>query len=128
MTRTARAAYPRAVIKDRSESRTGRDPSVRKSGAGHYNWGPLVDMIGINVIDKDMEVKSPSESLINSNSVTRCKHPFRSFMSPHSFILAAVSPQRQHEKRKIPTPEEVTKARMFRKNAFKANGTSHSNS
>ncbi|KAJ2922905.1 hypothetical protein H1R20_g14165, partial [Candolleomyces eurysporus] len=33
MTRTARAAYPRAVMKDRSESRSGLDSSLRKGGA-----------------------------------------------------------------------------------------------
>lgn len=43
MTRTARAAYPRAVIKDRSESRTGTYDMARKSGAGQHNWGSLAD-------------------------------------------------------------------------------------
>ena len=43
MTRTARAAYPRAVLKDRSESRSGLDPSIRKHGAGQHNWGSLAD-------------------------------------------------------------------------------------
>ena len=43
MTRTARAAYPRAVNKDRSESRSGLDTSMRKSGAGHHNWGSIAD-------------------------------------------------------------------------------------
>ncbi|RXW20231.1 hypothetical protein EST38_g5621 [Candolleomyces aberdarensis] len=43
MTRTARAAHPRAVMKDRSESRSGLDSSLRKGGAGGHNWGSLSD-------------------------------------------------------------------------------------
>ena len=43
MTRTARAAYPRAVLKDRSESRSGLDSSIRKDGAGQHNWGSIAD-------------------------------------------------------------------------------------
>lgn len=43
MTRTARAAYPRAVLKDRSESRSGLDTSIRKDGAGQHNWGSIAD-------------------------------------------------------------------------------------
>ena len=43
MTRTARAAYPRAVLRDRSESRSGIDTSIRKDGAGQHNWGSIAD-------------------------------------------------------------------------------------
>lgn len=43
MTRTERAAYPRALNRDRSTSRTGLDPSIRKGGAGNHNWGSLAD-------------------------------------------------------------------------------------
>jgi hypothetical protein len=43
MTRTARAAYPRAVIRDRSESRSGLDTTIRKDGAGQHNWGSIAD-------------------------------------------------------------------------------------
>jgi hypothetical protein len=43
MTRTARAAYPRAVLRDRSESRSGLDSSIRKDGAGQHNWGSIAD-------------------------------------------------------------------------------------
>lgn len=43
MTRTARAAYPRAVLKDRSECRSGLNSSIRKDGAGQHNWGSIAD-------------------------------------------------------------------------------------
>ncbi|TRM63506.1 hypothetical protein BD626DRAFT_494535 [Schizophyllum amplum] len=41
MTRTARALSTRALLKDRSVSRTGLDASLRKHGAGTHNWGAL---------------------------------------------------------------------------------------
>ena len=45
MTRTARAAFPRALVKDRSESKSGHrdDKHVRKDGAGAHGWGSLAD-------------------------------------------------------------------------------------
>jgi len=43
MTRTSRSAFPRALHKDRSESKSGMDKSLRKGGAGTYNWGALAD-------------------------------------------------------------------------------------
>ncbi|EMD36829.1 hypothetical protein CERSUDRAFT_83858 [Gelatoporia subvermispora B] len=41
MTRTERAAYPRAIIKDHSEPRNGMDRHIPKGGAGQHNWGSL---------------------------------------------------------------------------------------
>ena len=95
MTRTARAAYPRAVIKDRSESRTGLDPSIRKSGAGHHNWGSLADALRLDeaaIGDEELEITEVpvSPSLADStSSSTRCKHAFHSLFSAsitHSFL------------------------------------------
>jgi hypothetical protein len=45
MTRTARAAFPRAIFKDRSESKSGHrdDKHVRKDGAGAHSWGSIAD-------------------------------------------------------------------------------------
>ena len=51
MTRTARASYPRAAMKDRSENRTGLDPSMRKNGAGQHNWGSMQD-------ERDLELSA----------------------------------------------------------------------
>jgi len=41
MTRTERSLSPRAIIKDRSESKTGMDKALRKGGAGGHNWGNI---------------------------------------------------------------------------------------
>jgi len=41
MTRTERSLSPRAIIKDRSESKSGMDKALRKGGAGGHNWGNI---------------------------------------------------------------------------------------
>jgi len=41
MTRTERSLSPRAIIKDRSESKSGMDKGLRKGGAGSHNWGNI---------------------------------------------------------------------------------------
>jgi len=41
MTRTERSLTPRAIIKDRSESKSGMDKALRKGGAGGHNWGNI---------------------------------------------------------------------------------------
>lgn len=43
MTRTERATSLRAIVKDRSESKTGIDKHTPKNGAGTHNWGSLMD-------------------------------------------------------------------------------------
>jgi hypothetical protein len=43
MTRTERATSLRAILKDRSESKTGIDKHTPKNGAGPHNWGSLMD-------------------------------------------------------------------------------------
>ncbi|KZV92346.1 hypothetical protein EXIGLDRAFT_749733 [Exidia glandulosa HHB12029] len=43
MTRTERATHPRALVKDRSESKSGLDKRVQKNGAGAHGWGSLAD-------------------------------------------------------------------------------------
>lgn len=43
MTRTERAGFPRALLRDRSESKSGLDKSVRKNGSGQHNWGSIND-------------------------------------------------------------------------------------
>ena len=142
MTRTARAAYPRAVIKDRSESRSGLDSSLRKAGAGHHNWGSLADEQQLEFAalnDRTFEEEELSEPYAaiaeDTNSTrsyatvaaedtnsTRCKFHF----SVHATYLfnatAAVSPGAKTEVSSEMSEEELEKARQFRKNAFKKAG------
>lgn len=41
MTRTERAAFPAAVVKDHAVSKTGLNNRTPKGGAGPNNWGSL---------------------------------------------------------------------------------------
>jgi hypothetical protein len=102
MTRTARAAYPRAVIKDRSESRSGLDSSLRKAGAGHHNWGSLADERQLEFAalnDQTFEEEELTESVTaataedtNSTRSTRCKFHF-SLHTTYLFMPPQPSPQ-----------------------------------
>lgn len=47
MTRTQRAISPRAILKDRSESKSGYDKSLRKEGAGPHNWGSMREELSL---------------------------------------------------------------------------------
>ncbi|KAJ3864230.1 hypothetical protein EV359DRAFT_64197 [Lentinula novae-zelandiae] len=55
MTRTARAAFPRAIIKDRSQSRSGFTKEMKKGGAGSHNWGKLGEIENENELEYDSE-------------------------------------------------------------------------
>lgn len=64
MTRTERAAFPRAVVKDRSESKSGLDKSIRKGGAGQHNWGRLSDerdLEDAGLADEEMDFAQAQE-------------------------------------------------------------------
>jgi len=97
MTRTARAAYPRALVKDAHESRSGLDNGMRKQGAGHHNWGSLADEHDLETQALDDENVEEEETSVTSASVntdrSRCKshldlaHGPRSLM-PIAFLLS----------------------------------------
>lgn len=60
MTRTARAAYPRAIIKDRSEAKNAMNKRIPKSGAGGHNWGDLqheYDYVEAALRDEEAELR-----------------------------------------------------------------------
>ncbi|KAF9453379.1 hypothetical protein P691DRAFT_792830 [Macrolepiota fuliginosa MF-IS2] len=103
MTRTERAAYPRALNRDRSESRTGLDPNLRKRGAGNHNWGSLADEQRLEagaLDDENMELAEEVEGKVGVEPAERS----RSGSSATSNSL---------------TEEERERARQLRKNAFK---------
>jgi len=116
MTRTERAAYPRALNRDRSESRNGLDASLRKGGAGSHNWGSIADEQRLEDDALGDEPVEPSAELVEGTRVlavglepsnTSPKPP----MERKSSDSSATSNQ--------PTDEEREKARQLRKNAFK---------
>lgn len=55
MTRTERSLSPRAIIKDRSESKSGMDKALRKGGAGSHNWGNIDQEYYLEAIDDEQE-------------------------------------------------------------------------
>lgn len=57
MTRTERSLSPRAIIKDRSESKSGMDKALRKGGAGSHNWGNINDeyLIEAEALDDEQQ-------------------------------------------------------------------------
>ena len=84
MTRTARAAFPRAIIKDRSESKTGLDKSLRKNGAGHHNWGSLAHedaLVSAALEDGELELRVEESGSDTTGSQTDCMFPAHSRLS-----------------------------------------------
>ncbi|QRV85036.1 peptidyl-prolyl isomerase D (cyclophilin D) [Ceratobasidium sp. AG-Ba] len=68
MTRTERAAYPRALAKDRSEARNGYDRSLKKGGAG--GWGTLDDDIAVQQEDYDAHEREEARDEVNDAVTT----------------------------------------------------------
>lgn len=103
MTRTERAGFPRALLRDRSESKSGLDKSVRKNGSGQHNWGSINDeryLEAAALADEEEEFEESTTDQQRNNSV--------------------------HKKPKLEkransfTEEERESARQIRKNALKA--------
>lgn len=104
MTRTERAGFPRALLRDRSESKSGLDKSVRKNGSGQHNWGSINDERYLEAAaladGEEEEFEEDTTGQQRNNSV--------------------------HEKPKLEkrinslTEEERESARQIRKNALKA--------
>ncbi|KAE9410066.1 hypothetical protein BT96DRAFT_931535 [Gymnopus androsaceus JB14] len=95
MTRTARATYPRAALKDRSQSRSGLDKSLKKNGAGKGNWGTLGD-VGY---DEEFYEEEASENLSVSEEGSEASSP----LEPKPSMLDG---------------KDVEAARAFRKRAL----------
>ncbi|KAH8102041.1 hypothetical protein BXZ70DRAFT_1076638 [Cristinia sonorae] len=99
MTRTERAAFPRAIIKDRTESRSGMDKRTPKQGAGPHNWGSLIDERELeDGADYDEAQELEAEGI---------RKP---------------SPPAVERRTSSVSEEDREKAREFRKNAFKTEG------
>ncbi|EEB93603.1 hypothetical protein MPER_07712, partial [Moniliophthora perniciosa FA553] len=104
MTRTERSAYPRAVLRDRSLSRSGLEKGFRKEGGGAHNWGRLDDELehefaALDDENLEHEEEAISASASSADSVADKVPP----LSPNSSMTEA----------------EIEAANQFRKNAFK---------
>jgi len=108
MTRTERSSYPRAVKKDRSESKTGMDKSLRKDGAGPHNWGALKDELELERAADDDEGLEEEEFEGTEDT-------------PNAAVRPGVDiPADAGTKGGVST-EEVEKARQFRAKGLKEN-------
>ncbi|KAI0752589.1 hypothetical protein C8Q80DRAFT_1117971 [Daedaleopsis nitida] len=71
MTRTARATYPNALNKDRSEAKNGMDKHIPKKGAGPHNWGRLEDELALEnaaLDDEEAEFEDATGVSINAQA------------------------------------------------------------
>ncbi|KAJ3722542.1 hypothetical protein EV361DRAFT_893868 [Lentinula raphanica] len=99
MTRTARATYPRAALKDRSQSRSGMDKSLKKDGAGRANWGKLGE-----VEYDDAEYDEDFQEEVTQNL--------------DASEAGSESSMTSEPKHSLSSEEEIEAARAFRKQAL----------
>jgi len=110
MTRTARSAFPRALVKDRSESKSGHrdDKHVRKDGAGPHGWGSLADEKALEEAafnDEQLEFYGDGSS------------------QPSEVIeIGKLSGSESNASSSSTSGEELESAKEFRKNALKGKG------
>jgi len=111
MTRTARAAFPRALLKDRSESKSGHrdDKHVRKDGAGAHGWGSFADEKALEdaaLLDEQQELYEEYTS--GSSDLGEV------VKTPGVLVRTTSSSST--------SGEELESAKEFRKNALKGEG------
>jgi len=104
MTRTERSAFPRALVKDRSESKSGLDKSIRKNGGGHHNWGSLADETYLEAAAMEDEQRDLEEAAGETTAVAKTE---------------AVRAPSLERKTSSFTEEEQQNAKQFRQNALK---------
>ncbi|CAE6512195.1 unnamed protein product, partial [Rhizoctonia solani] len=113
MTRTERAAYPRAMLKDRlnsSEARNGMDKSMKKGGAAG-GWGTLHDEIEVghdNYDERDEARDEVGDNMTTSSGLSDARK----------------SPELPRRSSITMTDEEKRDAKEFRAGAFKHGGKS----
>ena len=130
MTRTERAAFPRAILKDRyvldyfcahfdsffasrSESKSGLDKSLRKSGGGAHNWGSIKDELALEQSALDDELLDSQELSVVTDDVNQAVRPS---------VEGPVDDNESVKSTGSPTDEEVEKAREFRAHGLKGDG------
>ena len=118
MTRTERAAFPRALMRDRSESKSGLDKSLRKGGSGHHNWGSILDEGYL----ESAAVEDEEQALATEQD----RRDSRAFIASLDYSLAhfltSVDKHDSERRSNSLTEEEKRFARDFRKTALKGQG------
>ncbi|GBE79832.1 hypothetical protein BKA93DRAFT_821526 [Sparassis latifolia] len=107
MTRTARASFPRAILKDRAESKSGMDKRTPKNGAGPHNWGALVD-------ERELEDAADMDEELEHDEFEQTS-PLRSPPAP-------ASPEPVQRRTLSLSDADLQSAREFRKKALRSEG------
>lgn len=123
MTRTERAAFPRALMRDRSESKSGLDKSLRKGGGGHHNWGSIADESYLEAA----ALEDGQQALATEEDRTDSRAFIVALIAP-SFVSSRPSVDKNASERRSNslTEEERHLARNFRKTALKGQGQLYS--
>ena len=114
MTRTERSLSPRAIIKDRSESKSGMDKALRKGGAGGHNWGSVNEEYLLESEALDDERQEPVAN--------KGRYPPRTARDPPLTRPPLEEPAEKPEltrRSSVASEEDVTAAREIRKRALK---------
>ncbi|KAJ7672390.1 hypothetical protein DFH06DRAFT_1293173 [Mycena polygramma] len=112
MTRTARSASLRSILKDRSESKTGLNNNLRKNGGGAHNWGSLEN-------ERDLEFAGIDDG----------QHELEEELGDDDDSHSSHSDELAPSKKAGPTSpvlelseEDIATARKLRTHAFKGEG------
>ncbi|KAF7318546.1 hypothetical protein HMN09_00364800 [Mycena chlorophos] len=115
MTRTARSASLRSMLKDRSENKTGVSGALRKNGGGAHNWGSLEnerDLEFAGMDDGAAELEEDRASDDNNDTESLTDDASSSGSDEVALKKPTLSP--------TTTSDDIAVARKFRTNALKA--------
>lgn len=113
MTRTARSSFPRAIYKDRSESKSGTDKHMRKDGGGPHGWGRISDERRLeNDAILDEELEEGVTLAMRTSSLHTLHFLLLSYFPTAGSLARSASASSTSE-------EELESARKFRQNALK---------
>lgn len=130
MTRTARASFPRAIVKDRSESKSGHDKRLRKDGGGPHGWGRLSDESKLEaaaLYDEQLEFSAEENASQFEGEFIFNFTAYDLLNSSHIALGDVGKPvqiQRSVSASSSISEEDLENARKFRKNALKGSGNS----
>ncbi|KAJ7337658.1 hypothetical protein DFH08DRAFT_1082812 [Mycena albidolilacea] len=110
MTRTARSASLRSILKDRSESKTGLNNNLRKNGGGAHNWGSLENERDLEFAGIDDGQQELDEATVDDNDDSLSSHSDEATSYKKA---GATSPVLELSE------EDIATARKVRMNAFK---------
>ena len=96
MTRTARSSFPRAISKDRSESKSGTDKHMRKDGGGPHGWGRITDeqqLENAAIEDEELEQGIALAKRTSSSPRIPLSYSPLTFLQPRIWVEPLVHPQ-----------------------------------